>query len=170
MIQFLFLIYNISFITCIKGYIGHKSLEDQTLSRWNGCLTYSHSVTQPLNLVSLDRQTQVLSLSYFGQIVTRTKSHVFLVDCNQDPKPCNFKIFKHVFFYSISETEQFSHVQLYLIFSYFFCKKKKISGDSTPLTQKERCPKRHTQNLSLFLEDLILAISHSGDSTQDIKG
>ena len=37
--------FNISFMTCIKGYIGHKSLEDQTLSRWNGCLTPSHSVT-----------------------------------------------------------------------------------------------------------------------------
>ena len=28
-----------------KGYIFHKSLEDQTLSGWNGCLTPSHFIT-----------------------------------------------------------------------------------------------------------------------------
>ena len=38
-------VYNISFMSCIKGYTGHKSLEDQTLSGWNGCLTPSHSIT-----------------------------------------------------------------------------------------------------------------------------
>ena len=37
--------FNISFITYIKKYIGHKSLEDQTLFGQNGCLTSFHSVT-----------------------------------------------------------------------------------------------------------------------------
>ena len=37
--------FNISFITYIKKYIGHKSLEDQTLFEQNGCLTPFHSVT-----------------------------------------------------------------------------------------------------------------------------
>ena len=36
---------NISFMSCIKRYIGHKSLEDQTLSGRNGCLTPSYFVT-----------------------------------------------------------------------------------------------------------------------------
>ena len=40
-----FYIFNISFMTCIKRYIDHNSLEDQTLFGWNGCLTPSHSVT-----------------------------------------------------------------------------------------------------------------------------
>ena len=41
----LFNIFNILFMTYIKKYIGHKCLEDQTLSRQNGCLTPSHFVT-----------------------------------------------------------------------------------------------------------------------------
>ena len=40
-----FYVCNISSMTCIKVYIGHKSLEDQTLSGRNGCLTPSYSVT-----------------------------------------------------------------------------------------------------------------------------
>ena len=40
-----FHVYNISFIACIKGYISHEILEDQTLSGRNGYLTPSHSIT-----------------------------------------------------------------------------------------------------------------------------
>ena len=58
--------------------------------------------------------------------------------------------------------EQFSHVNLYLFIFLIFCIKK-ISSDSTPLTQKELCPKK--VHKSLFFEPLILAVSHSGDST-----
>ena len=36
---------------------------------------------------------------------------------------------------------------LYFFFSFFI---KEISYDSTPLTQKERCFKKHTKNLSFF--------------------
>ena len=36
---------NILFMSCIKGYIGHKRLEDQIVFGWNGCLTPSHSIT-----------------------------------------------------------------------------------------------------------------------------
>ena len=48
-----------------KRYIGYQSLEDQTLSRRNGCLTHSHFVTQSPNLVPLDRQTYALSFFLF---------------------------------------------------------------------------------------------------------
>ena len=37
--------FKISFMTCMRWYIDHNSLEDQTLSGRNGCLTPSHSVT-----------------------------------------------------------------------------------------------------------------------------
>ena len=37
--------FKISFMTCMRWYIGHKSLEDQTLSGRNRCLTPSHFVT-----------------------------------------------------------------------------------------------------------------------------
>ena len=37
--------FNISFMTCMRWYIGHKSLEDQTLFGRNECLTPSHSIT-----------------------------------------------------------------------------------------------------------------------------
>ena len=37
--------FNISFMTYMRWYIGHKSLEDKTLFGWNRCLTPSHSVT-----------------------------------------------------------------------------------------------------------------------------
>ena len=57
--------------------------------------------------------------------------------------------------------EQFSHVKLYLIFFLvFFFLYQKISGNSTPLIQKERCPEQAPK--SLFWEHLIsrsLAIS-----------
>ena len=112
--SYMFHVCNISFISCINGYIGHESLEVQNLSGRNGCLTPSHSITQPPNLVSLDRQTQALSssfffflFSFFGQIVTRTQSHVIL----------NLLSF---FFIQLMIMEQFSHVKQYLIFSYFF--------------------------------------------------
>ena len=64
------------FVTCIttyhsmsykKVYNGHQSLEDQTLFGRNGCLTPSHSITQPLNLGFLDKQTSVLSF-VFGRL------------------------------------------------------------------------------------------------------
>ena len=35
----------------------------------------------------------------------------------------------------------------FLIFLYFFLKK---SSDSTPLTQKEKCSKKHSKNLSFL--------------------
>ena len=147
---------NISFIACIKGYIGHKSLEDQTLSWQNGCLIPSHFVTQPPNLgLWISRSKPCLSF-YFGQNVTRTRSHVFLVDCNQDPKPCNFQFFNYVIFYSVNERMLFSHVVLRFFFFFFnffiiYIYIYKISGDSTPLTQKERCLKKHSK-ISLFFE------------------
>ena len=109
MVYFLIHMFNISFMTCMKRYIGHKSLEDQTLSRRNGCLTF-----------------------LFFQI-------------------CNI--------YSINE-ENNSVMYLYIFsFSYFLY--KKISGDSIPLTQKERCLKRYP-NLS-FLRDATFEVSHSAE-------
>ena len=131
--SYMFHVCNISFISCINGYIGHESLEVQNLSGRNGCLTPSHSITQPPNLVSLDRQTQALSssfffflFSFFGQIVTRTQSHVIL----------NLLSF---FFYSINDNGTIQSCKVVFNFFLFFCIKK-ISGDSTLLIQKERCP------------------------------
>ena len=53
--------------------------------------------------------------------------------------------------------EQFSHVNLYLIFSYFLY--KKISGDSTPFTQKERCLVKAPK--SLFLRGTKFVVTHN---------
>ena len=87
---------------------------------------------------------------YFGQIVTRKKTHVSLVDCNQDPKPCNTQFIKHEFFFIQSMgMEQFSHVFCIQFFSFFFFLYKKISGDSTPFTQKKEGVFQSTQK-SLF--------------------
>ena len=125
--------FNISFITCIKRYISYKSVEDQTFYGRNGCLTPSHSVTQPPDLgFWLSRSSLVFIC--FGQNVTRTKIHVFWQFYNQDPKPCKFSKFPI----------------MYLFFSYLLSIKKK-SDDSIPLTQKERCPKS-TPKISLFFE------------------
>ena len=46
--------------------------------------------------------------------------------------------------------EQFSHV--FCILGFFFFLYKKISGDSTLLTQKERCPKKYP---NLFFESTM---------------
>ena len=67
--------FNISFMTCIRNYIGHKSLEDQTLSRQNGCLTPSHSVTQPSDLGFWFSRSSLVFIC-FGQNVTKTTNHV----------------------------------------------------------------------------------------------
>ena len=96
-----------------KEYIGHQSLEDQTLSRRNGCLRPSHSVTQPPNLVLLDRQIYALSFFYF------------LVDCNQDLKPCKIQFIKFVFiFYLFNDNEAFQ-LGKFVFFFLFFCIKNK---------------------------------------------
>ena len=142
--------FNISFITCIKKYTGHKSLEDQTSSGWNGCLTPSHSITQPLDLgLWLSRSSLVFI--YFGQNVTRTKSHVIIWQfVTRTQSHVIFQFSKYVILYSINE-ENNSIMYLFFLFFFFFLYKKKISGDSIPLTQKERCLKKHTQkNLSFF--------------------
>ena len=83
-----------------KGYIGHQSLEDQTLFGQNGCLTPSHSVTQPPNLVLLDRQTCALSFFYFWVECNQDKRPcIRLVDCNKDSEPCKIQFIKLVFIF-----------------------------------------------------------------------
>ena len=132
--------YNISFMTCITQYIGHKSLEDQTLSGQNGCLTSSHSVTQPLDLgLWLSRYSLVIFFFFF------------LVECNQVNKPCifgrlylgpqSYVIFKFSKICNFFIQSMKRKIQSCIYFSYFLL--KKISGNSIPLTQKERCPKRY---------------------------
>ena len=147
--------FNISFITCIKRYIGHNSLENLTLSGQNGCLTPSYSVTQPPNLgLWLSRSSLVFI--YFGQNVTRTKNHVIIWQfVTRTQSHVIFQFSKYVFFYSINEE---NNSVMYLFFLIFL--KKKISGDSIPLTQKERCPKKHSKNLS-FLRGTFFEISHT---------
>ena len=49
------------------------------------------------------------------------------------------------------------YLYIYLVFLIFLY--KKISGNSIPLTQKERCPKRYP-NFS-FLRDTTFKVSHS---------
>ena len=134
--------FNVLFMTCIKRYIGPKSLEDQTLSGRNGCLTPSHSVTQPPDLgLWLSRSSLVFI--YFGQNVTRTKSHVFWQFVTRTESHVIFQSFQLcIFFYSVNEE---NNLVMYLFFLIFCI--KKISGDSIPLTQKERCPKMY---LNLF--------------------
>ena len=95
----------------------------------------------------------------------------FWVDCNQDKKLCNFwqivtriqslvifNLSSLYFFTQLMIMKHFGHLKLYLIFSFFLCIKK-ISGDSTPLIQKERCPGKVPK--SLFLEHLSFAVSHT---------
>ena len=67
--------FNISCMTSIAQYIGHKSLEDQTLSGRNGCLRPSHSVTQPLDLAFWFSRSNLIFVC-LGQNVIRTTSHV----------------------------------------------------------------------------------------------
>ena len=75
-----------------------------------------------------------------------TKSHVSLVVCNYDPKPCNTQFIKYVFFfYSINVKGTIHSCKFVFNFFFFFCIKK--SGDSTLLTQKERCPKKVPKSL-----------------------
>ena len=62
--------------------------------------------------------------------------------------------------------EHFSHVKLYVIFLLLFLYKK-ISGNSTPLTQKERCLLKRPQ--ISFLREPNFAVSHSSDFTRDVK-
>ena len=135
--------FNTSFMTCMKWYIGHKSLEDQTLSGRNGCLTPSHSVTQPPDLgLWLSRSSLVFI--YFGQNVTRTKSHVFWQFVTRTQSDVIFQSFQLCFFFYYSVNEE-NNLVMYLFFLFFVL--KKISGDSIPLTQKEMCPKMY---LNLF--------------------
>ena len=118
-----------------KGYIGHQSLEDRTLLGQNGCLTPSHFVTQPLNLVSFGQvDLCFVFLFIFGQIVIRTKSHVFfLVDCNQDSKPCKIQSIKFVFIFIQSITmKHFDPVELYYLFIFFLYKKKVATPHHLP--------------------------------------
>ena len=134
-----------------KGYIGHQSLEDQTLFGWNGCLTPFHFITQPLNLVLLDRQICTLSFFlFFGQIVTRTKSFVFFcIDCNQDSRPCKVEFTKIVFIFIQSMTmKYFDHIICISFFFFLFCIKNKWRLHTTYL--KREVPLKAPK--SLFLE------------------
>ena len=134
--------FNISFMTCIRKYIGHKSLEDQTLSGRNGCLTPSHSVTQPPDLGFWFSRSSLVFIC-FGQNVIRTTSYVIIWQIvTRIQSYVIFKFFKICNFYSINEEN--NSVMYLFIFLY-----KKINGDSIPLTQKERCPKRYP---NLFFE------------------
>ena len=80
--------FNISFNIMQRGYVGHWSLGDQTLSRQNGCLTPPHFTTQPLSLVFLDRQISVLSFLILVGCSQDQSFVFFCIDCNQDPKSC----------------------------------------------------------------------------------
>ena len=61
-------VFNIPFTSCKEWYIGYQSMEDKTMSRWNRCLTPSHSITYPPSLGFLDRQISVLSFFNFGRL------------------------------------------------------------------------------------------------------
>ena len=136
--------FNISFITCIKMYISYKSVEDQTFYGRNGCLTPSHSVTQPPDLgFWLSRSSLVFIC--FGQNVTRTKIHVFWQFYNQDPKPCKFSKFPI----------------MYLFFSYFLSIKKKKVTTPYHLPKKRGALKALQKYLSFLRGTPILAVSHS---------
>ena len=63
--------------------------------------------------------------------------------------------------------EQFSHVKLYLIFSYFFFIKNKWQLHTT--YHKREVPLISTQKY-LFWEHPNIPVSHSGDSAGDVKG
>ena len=109
----------------LKGYIGHKSLEDLALSRRNRCLTPFHSVTQPPNLGFWISRSKPCLYFYFGQNVTRTKNHVIVLQIvTRAQNYVIFKIFKYVFFYSINE-RNYSVLYFYINFFLFFCIKNK---------------------------------------------
>ena len=135
--------FNISFMTCIKRYISHKSLEDQTLSRRNGCLIHSHSVTQPPDLGLWISRSSIVFILFWVECNQDKKSCNYLVVCNQDPKLCNFSNFQLCIFFFIQSMKR--TFQSCFIYIYIYIK---LSGNSTPLTQKERRPKKHSKNLS----------------------
>ena len=113
--------FNLSFMTCIRKYIGHKSLEDQTLSGWNGCLTPSHSVTQPSALSFWFSSSRLCLYLFWVECNQDNKSCKYLVDCNQDSKLCNFLIFQIRNFYSINEWNYSAMYFVISIFFLFFC-------------------------------------------------
>ena len=150
--------FNISFMTCIKWYIGHKSLEDQTLSERNRYLAPSHSLTQPLDLgLWLSRSSLIFVC--FGQNVTRTKNHVFWQIATRTQSYVIFKFFKICNFCSINEEND---SVMYLVFFFFLIfLHKNISGDFIPLTQKQKFPKRYT---NLFFEGHFFQGLSQGES------
>ena len=81
--------------------------------------------------------TRTKVLYSFAHIVTRTQSLVRLIY-----QSCTF-------LYSINDNEVLWSCNLYLFFFLLLFFYKKISGDSTPLTQTERCPLEHP---NLFFE------------------
>ena len=152
--------FNISFLTCIRKYIGHKSLEDQTFSRQNGCLTPSYSVTQPSDLGFWFSRSSLVFI-YFGQNVTRTLGHVIIWQIvTRTQSYVIFKFFKICNFYSINEWNYFVLYLVIIIFSFsFFLYKKKWRLHTT--YQKERCLKRYP---NLFFEGRFSSRSLTGQN------
>ena len=116
--------FNISFMTCITQYIGHKSLEDKTLFGQNKCLTLSHSITQPLDL-GLWFSKSSLVFVCFGQNVTKTTNHVNIWQVvTRTQSYVILKFFRTCnFFYSINEWN-YSVMYFVIDIFFFFCIKK----------------------------------------------
>ena len=128
-------------MTCIKRFIGYKSQENQTLFGRNRCLTPSHSVTQLLDFGHWLSRSSLIFVC-FGQNVTRTTSHVNIWQIvTKTQSYVTFRFSKYVIFIQSMKRTIQSCICIYSVFLIFCI--EKITGDSIPLTQKERFPKRY---------------------------
>ena len=135
--------FNISFVTCIRKYIGHKSLEDQILFGQNGCLTPSHSITQPSDLGFWFSRSSLVFI-YFGQNVTRTIDNVIIwQNVTRIQNYVIFTFFKICNFYSINE---WNYSVMYFVISIFFCIKKNKWRLYTTYPKKE-VPQKVSESL-----------------------
>ena len=130
--------FNISFMTCIKVvYWSQESRRPNSIWMEQVPNTFSFR-NLASGFRSLAKQIQPCLYSFWVEC-NQDKKPCILVVCNQDPKPCNLSIFPIMYyFYSINEE---NNPFMYLFFLIFCIKKK--SGDSIPLTEKERCLKRY---------------------------
>ena len=130
-----------------KWYIGHQSLGDQTLSGRNGCLTPSHSIPSfRIQFFWIGRLVLCLSFYFWVDCNQDKRPCIHLVDYNQDSKPCKIQFIKLVFIFTQSITmKHFNHVNLYLVFSYFFIFKKKKKWQLHTTYSKKRGNLKSTQ-------------------------
>ena len=118
---------NVSFIACMKGV--HRTQESKrpnsVWAEWVPNTFPFHNLASKFR--SFGQVDLALSLFYFGQFVTRTKSHIIIWQfITRTQSHVIFQIFKYVFFYSINDKGTIqSCIYIQFFFSFLFCIKNK---------------------------------------------